>query len=81
MAFHDGMEFSTPDVDNTPGLTDCSARFNSGWWFAGCHANLNGLYLPEVHSKMWQGIIWIGITEGTRSLKATDMMYRPARAK
>jgi len=42
---HDGMQFSTPDVDNDKNATrHCANIFSSGWWFNACdYVNLNGL--------------------------------------
>ena len=42
---HDGMQFSTPDIDNDKDpKRHCANMFSSGWWFNGCdYVNLNGL--------------------------------------
>jgi len=41
---HDGMQFSTPDVDNDKDPNrHCANIFPSGWWFNACdYVNLNG---------------------------------------
>ncbi|KAJ8303271.1 hypothetical protein KUTeg_019667 [Tegillarca granosa] len=42
---HNGMRFSTPDMDNDKSLTNCAELYKSAFWFNNCFsADPNGLY-------------------------------------
>ena len=47
---HDGMQFSTKDVDNDRWLLgECANWYKGGWWFNSCtDFNLNGVYYHNV---------------------------------
>ena len=47
-AWHNGMEFSTPDNDNDQSGGNCAARHNSGWWYNACHKININTQTPEV---------------------------------
>jgi len=49
LASHDGMKFSTPDMDNDiAGGGSCSAYYGGGWWFNKC-----GLFLLTMKNPNW----------------------------
>ncbi|XP_037937721.1 fibrinogen-like protein 1 [Teleopsis dalmanni] len=70
---HQGMKFSTVDVDNDHWEDNCADLFKSGWWFSDCYeSNLNGKYLKDNNS----GVEWISWHEDY-SLKNVVMAIRP----
>ncbi|KAH9525852.1 Ficolin-2 [Bulinus truncatus] len=71
---HDGMQFSTPDWNDTPG-SKCANGLGAGWWFTRCHVvNLNGQ--DELRKYYAQAIHWKSITGNYDSLTATEMKIR-----
>ncbi|XP_061196321.1 ficolin-1-like [Saccostrea echinata] len=70
LAYHHGMGFSAPDVDNDGADNfDCAAYLRSAWWYNDCTmSDLNGEYGYRVH--------WSTLTRGIFSLKETRMMIR-----
>ena len=75
---HEGMEFSTKDVDNDLSLISCASFALSGWWFNDClGSNLNGRYrgpsaTDDVESNSCKGFSGVDY----RSLKTVMMMVR-----
>lgn len=70
---HNGLQFSTPDMDND-GWTviHCSQQSHGAWWYNMCHlSNLNGKYSSTItygtEYNRWRS--W----KGTQSLKETTM--------
>jgi len=75
MAYHNGMQFTTIDVDNDlKSGVNCAAddKFG-GWWYKSCaNVNLNGLYetVPSYSAIYWRG--WQDYT----TMKTTYMMVK-----
>ncbi|XP_067847753.1 fibrinogen gamma chain [Heptranchias perlo] len=83
---HNGMQFSTVDVDNDRYAdANCAAQDQSGWWMNRCHAaHLNGRYhkggfytADQTASKYDDGIIWATWHDRWYSLKETTMKIMP----
>jgi ficolin len=74
MAEHNGMQFSTIDVENhMTSSVNCADKMNGGWWYNACfRVNLNGLYEASV---MVGGIYWQRWVN-YRPMKTTSMMIR-----
>ncbi|KVP39838.1 fibrinogen-related protein [Burkholderia ubonensis] len=75
---HNGMPFSTKDVDNdnVPSAS-CAQVYKGAWWYNACHAsNLNGAYLNGPHSSYADGVEWYTWTGHYESLAHTEMKVR-----
>ncbi|XP_058120484.1 fibrinogen-like protein A [Anopheles ziemanni] len=75
LKIHNGMKFSTPDVDND-GLSHwaCAPDFYGAWWYNNCHnSNLNGGYknVTDAYS-----MNWLHFKDDWRSLSYSRMMIR-----
>ena len=75
MAYHNGMQFTTIDVDNDlRNGRNCAANEKfGGWWFNDCaYANLNGLYgtVSSFGAIYWHA--WRNYTP----MKTTSMMAK-----
>ena len=70
LSYHNGMEFSTFDEDNSSG-NNCAMNYRSAWWYDNCYkANLNGNY----GNSGFQGIQW---TESANNQKTfVEMKFR-----
>uniref|UniRef100_A0A8D2QSG6 Fibrinogen C domain containing 1 n=1 Tax=Zosterops lateralis melanops TaxID=1220523 RepID=A0A8D2QSG6_ZOSLA len=77
---HNGMKFTTKDLDNDHSENNCAAFYHGAWWYRNCHtSNLNGQYLRGHHSSYADGIEWSSWTGWQYSLKFTEMKIRPVR--
>ncbi|XP_064103455.1 techylectin-5B-like [Macrobrachium nipponense] len=83
MYSHNGLPFSTFDVDNDNRDGDfversCARLYKGAWWYGNCHdANLNGWYLGGPHRSFADGVNWYTWTGYNYSLKRTIMKFRP----
>ncbi|XP_028397795.1 ficolin-2-like [Dendronephthya gigantea] len=75
LSLHNGMKFSTKDVDNDlRGDGECANIFKGAWWYQHCHAsNLNGQYLAGAHTSYADGVNWHAFKGHHYSLKTTEM--------
>jgi hypothetical protein len=76
---HNGMKFTTKDVDNdyNPNA-QCSQTFKGAWWYNKCHrSNLNGQYLAGPHSSYADGVNWYHFKGHYYSLKTSEMKVQP----
>ncbi|KVP96665.1 hypothetical protein WJ97_12340 [Burkholderia ubonensis] len=75
---HNGMPFSTKDVDNDNVATaSCAQVYKGAWWYNACHAsNLNGAYLYGPHTSYADGVEWYTWTGHYESLAHTEMKVR-----
>ncbi|XP_069465377.1 fibrinogen C domain-containing protein 1 isoform X2 [Ambystoma mexicanum] len=79
---HDGMRFTTKDVDNDHSENNCAAFYHGAWWYRNCHtSNLNGQYLKGHHTSYADGIEWSSWTGWQYSLKFTEMKIRPVKTE
>ncbi|KAH0615404.1 hypothetical protein JD844_004599 [Phrynosoma platyrhinos] len=77
---HNGMRFTTKDLDNDHSDNNCATFYHGAWWYRNCHtSNLNGQYLRGQHSSYADGIEWSSWTGWQYSLKFTEMKIRPIK--
>ena len=74
---HNGMFFTTYDVDNDLNDFNCASYYSGGWWFRRCHnTNLNGNYTLQQFGHSANKIQWSEWKGQKESLKETKMMIR-----
>ena len=76
---HNGMKFTTKDVDNdyNPNA-QCAQTYKGAWWYNNCHSsNLNGQYLAGPHSSYADGVNWYHFKGCCYSLKTSEMKVQP----
>ena len=79
LAAHNGMKFSTYDVDNNGGKESCASVYGGGWWYDRCQtANLNGVYYKGASSDAENGVVWSTYKSQNYSLKKVRMFIRAA---
>lgn len=81
---HNGMKFSTWDVDNDLAGKDfggsCAKRFHGAWWYFKCYkSNLTGRYYRDgrITDGMYDGVSWKAWRPSTVSLKKVEMKIMP----
>lgn len=78
MEVHNGMMFSTFDLDNDGAPGNCAESFKGGFWYNNCHnANPNGVYLEGEHETLADGVNWHSWKGYKYSMKYFDMKIRP----
>ena len=78
LGYHNGMKFTTQDVDNDPWSGNCAQGRHGAWWFRMCSAvHLNGEYLRGRHNQRWKGILWYQFKGGDYSYKVAEMKVAP----
>ena len=78
MRLHDGMGFSTLDLDNDASSSSCAQTFMGAWWYRSCHdSHLNGLNLNSANAAHAKGINWLTWLGHDYSLKACEMALKP----
>ncbi len=79
MRLHNGMGFSTLDVDNDANPGSCAVTFNGAWWYRSCHdSHLNGLNLNSDKAAFAKGINWLTWLGHEYSYKSCEMALRAA---
>ncbi|XP_037076771.1 techylectin-5B-like [Pollicipes pollicipes] len=80
---HNGLPFSTFDVDNDNrqgnySERSCARLYKGAWWYGNCHdSNLNGWYLGGAHRSFADGVVWYTWTGYNYSLRRSVMKLRP----
>ena len=78
MEKHNGMKFTTKDVDNDFSEKNCAETFKGAWWYNACHySNLNGHYLAGRTRSYADGVNWYHFKGHYYSLKTSEMKVRP----
>lgn len=74
LRYHNGMKFSTRDVDNDFSSQNCAREYEGGWWYNHCqHVNINGKYAV--------GLSWYDEDNNTMiQIQRTQMKIRPSKA-
>ena len=74
---HNGLPFSTRDIDNDQEIEgNCAIDNRGAWWYDRCHvSNLNGVYYPEGFYESFapNGVIWESWRGFFNSLTFTEM--------
>jgi hypothetical protein len=77
---HNGMKFSTQDVDNDISTENCAVEKNGAWWFRRCsRSHLNGEYLGGHHEHLRKGVFWVSYKGTNYSYEIAEMKVGPNR--
>ena len=78
LSYHNGMKFTTKDVDNDKyGSGNCAVIEKGAWWYNKCSfSNLNGLYRTSPHYTQ-DGIYWYHWKKSWYPFKNAEMKIRP----
>jgi ficolin len=78
MGIHNGMQFSTKDVEHDISEKNCAQSYKGGWWYETCHeSNLNGLYhCGGNHASYADGINWLDWKGYYYSMKTVTMKMK-----
>ncbi|XP_076031405.1 ficolin-2-like [Oratosquilla oratoria] len=77
--YHDGMQFTTYDMDNDEADGNCAVRMGGGggWWYKSCYHVLGtGVYRNSKGSR-YGGVAYWPFGEVEESLKSFRMLIRP----
>jgi hypothetical protein len=79
ISYHNGIKFSTQDVDNDIWSNNCAQNWHGAWcMFHSCfRAHLNGKYIGGLHIQRWHGVIWNDFKGAYYSLKGSEMKVGP----
>ncbi|WAR00477.1 ANGP1-like protein [Mya arenaria] len=86
LSYHDGMKFSTKDLDNDIHDRNCAAENKGGWWFSECYfSHLNGMYhvgwYAQAKYTFADGIVWYTLKDSDRySLRKVEMKLKRRRS-
>ncbi|XP_063419430.1 ryncolin-4-like [Mytilus trossulus] len=76
LTYHNGMKFTTKDVDKDKSSINCANQAKGGWWYRACHqSNLNGIY-KKGKSPYKNVVSWNLIKTNVYSMKFARMMIR-----
>ncbi|XP_076044809.1 techylectin-5A-like [Oratosquilla oratoria] len=80
LSIHNGIKFSTKDVENNIHKTaNCATAHLGAWWYYDCHSsNLNGKYLQGQNEEYADGVVWKSWRGYYYSLRSVEMKIRPA---
>uniref|UniRef100_H2YDD0 Fibrinogen C-terminal domain-containing protein n=1 Tax=Ciona savignyi TaxID=51511 RepID=H2YDD0_CIOSA len=74
---HNGLPFSTQDVDNDSYFGNCAVNHHGAWWYDKCYdSNLNGEYL-KCQTSTSRSASWNTFHGGHYSMKFIEMKFRP----
>ena len=74
LSHHNGMKFSTQDVDNDRKSFNCAELRHGAWWFDSCdYSHLNGDYLEGFHDQPFKGVYWHDFKGQNYSYKVAEM--------
>ncbi|CAB4017608.1 Hypothetical predicted protein [Paramuricea clavata] len=78
LTFHNGMQFTTKDIDHDLHENNCAQLYKGGWWYNNCHeSNLNGLYhCGGTHTSYADGINWSHWKGHHYSMKTVTMKIK-----
>ncbi|CAL4067008.1 unnamed protein product [Meganyctiphanes norvegica] len=76
LRIHDGMRFTTYDMDNDSWGSNCAERWKGGFWYEACYrANPMGIYFKKTKSD--KGITWRAWYSDSTVLKTVEFKIRP----
>ena len=74
---HNGMKFTTKDIDNDLHENNCAAVHTGGWWFVACfHSNLNGLFPSNNSTTNWNFMSWYRLFDTYGGIIFSEMKIR-----
>ena len=83
LSYHNGMGFSTEDMDNDLHVRNCAADYKGGWWYHTCYSsNPNGVYHTGWYSGgddvFSDGVVWYTLKNSDfYSVRKVEMKLKP----